>query len=233
MIEILTQKLQSCIEQDVWNSDDSDNPNLLITPKKDIIVEWSGNGFFEIQRNKVTFNDCVIGHTHCLRKNGTADEWTKFQKWYLDGFENKLFRVDVPLKRIETEITGESWDYTRWMRPGRGIGKTIAQTDIELVPDHMMNIIDIYYNAISALITVAQEYNETNIPDLSFRHLMKDDAGYYFVKNFDLWDQTPRKVIETCITLGEMFIQASSSSLPDGFFEEWSTKTRNKWNTLL
>ena len=34
MIDILTQKLQSCIIQDAWNSDDSDNPDLLILLRK-------------------------------------------------------------------------------------------------------------------------------------------------------------------------------------------------------
>ena len=233
MIDILTQKLQSCIDQDIWNSDDSENPNLLITPKKDIIVEWSGTGFFEVQRNKVTFNDCIIGHTYCIRKNGTLNEWTKFQKWYLEGVESGLFRTDVPLTRSEFEINGESWDYTRWMRPGAGIGKTTLQTDIDLVPEHLLKIIDSYHHAIKSMIDVAQEYNETTIPDLSFRHLMKDEKGYYFLKNFDLWDQTPQKVITTCLTLGEMFIQATSSKLPEGFLEDWSFKASGKWNTLL
>jgi hypothetical protein len=119
------------------------------------------------------------------------------------------------------------------MRPGPGVGNTVVQTNIELVPEHMLNIIDSYYNAIESMIKIAREYNTDTIPDLSFRHLMKDDAGYYFVKNYDLWDQTPQKVIATCITLGEAFIQASRNRLPDGFLEEWSSQATSKWNTLL
>jgi hypothetical protein len=62
---------------------------------------------------------------------------------------------------------------------------------------------------------------------------MKDDAGYYFVKNFDLWDQTIQQVISLNIELGEVFIKAGSSVLPAGFLQEWSTKARSKWNTLI
>jgi hypothetical protein len=233
MIDLLTQKLQSCIAQDLWNSDDSNNSNLLITPNKDIMVEWSGDGFFEVQKNKVTFNDCVIGHTYCLRKNGTAVEWTKYQKWYLESVESKLFRIDAPITRSEIEINGEVWDYTRWIRPGSGIGKTLAQTNIESLPEHMINIIDIYYNALASLIKIAREHNENTIPALSLRHLMQDNAGYYFVKNFDLWDQTIQRVVSLNIELGEVFIKAGSSVLPSGFLEEWTTKARNKWNTLI
>ena len=233
MIDILTQKLQSCIDQDLWNSDDSNNPDLLITPKKDIIVEWSGTGYFEVQRNKVTFNDCLIGHTYCIRKGGTLTEWTKFQQWYLEGVETKLFRTDVPLTRSELEINGEAWDYTRWMRPGSGVGHTTPQTNIELIPEHLIQIIDNYHDAVAAMIKVANQYNEVTIPDLTFRHLMKDDKGYYFVKNFDLWDQTPQKVITTCIALGELFIEATAATAPEGFREEWSSKATQTWGKLL
>jgi hypothetical protein len=40
MIDTLTEKLQRSINQDLWQSDDSNNVNLLISPKKDIIIEW-------------------------------------------------------------------------------------------------------------------------------------------------------------------------------------------------
>jgi hypothetical protein len=231
MIDILTQKLQWCIENDVWNSDDSENSSLLISPKKDIAVAWTRTGFYEAQREKITFNNCATGHTYCLRKNGTLHEWTKFQKWYLEGDNTSLFRTDTPITRTEIEIDGETWDYTRWMRPGSGIGKTNSQTNISEVPGHMMNIIDIYYDAVASLIKVARAYNEETIPDLSFRHLMIDDKGYYFVKNFNLWDQTPKKVVTTSITFGIMLIQATNS-LPSDFLDEWSTKATEKWSAL-
>lgn len=231
MIDILTQKLQWCIENDVWSSDDSENSSLLISPKKDIAIAWTRTGFYEAQREKITFNNCETGHTYCLKKNGTLHEWTKFQKWYLEGIDNKLFRVDAPLARVEVDIAGDSWEYTRWMRPGSGVGHTTTLTNIDLVPEHLTTIIDLYYNAVSALIKVAREYNEDTIPDLTFRHLMTDAQGYYFVKNFDLWDQTPEKVVTTCISLGEMLIR-SSNKMPEGFLEEWVAKSTEKWSTL-
>jgi hypothetical protein len=232
MIEILAQKLQSCIEQDIWNSDDSTNPDLIISPKKDIIIEWTDTGFFEIQKEKVMFNDCSIGHTYCLRKNGTLPEWTKFQLWYLEGIDSKLFRSDAPLLREDTTINGDSWDYTKWMRPGPGVGTVSIFNPITL-ETFLNEIVDPYYYAVAGAIKIAKENDDDRIPSISLLHGLKDNQGYYFTKNFDLWDQTPEKLIRLNIELGQIIIQENNATLPAGFKETWSEAVSQKWNSLL
>jgi hypothetical protein len=238
MIDILTQKLLTSLEQDIWNSDDSENTNLLISPKKDIVIEWTDTGYFEIQKSKVTFNNCVTGHTYCLRKNGTIDEWVKFQKWYLQGFNSKLYRTDVPISRDETEINGEQWDCTRWMRPGIGIGELNphrALSDVTAVPDFLNSIIDIYYEAIASALNIGRDYDPTDvrIPDITFRHLLSDSTGYYFVKNFDTWDQNPEKIITLCIGLAQLVMKDFGPAISEEFYNEWTDKATQKWMSLL
>ena len=232
MLNTLVQKLQSCIEQDTWNSDDSANPDLFISPKKDIIIEWTDTGYFEIQKEKITFNDCSIGHTYCLRKNGTLQEWTKFQQWYLKGIDSKLFRCDVPLSREDTTFNSESWEYIRWMRPGSGVG-TVNVFNPATLEIFLNEIIDPYYNAVSGAIKISKETDDGRIPSISLLHGLKDDQGYYFIRCFDLWDQNPNKVIQMNIEFGKTIIQENITSLPEGFKETWSEAMTQKWNTLL
>jgi hypothetical protein len=235
MIDILTKKLQSCIEQDIWNSDDSENSNLLISPKKDVVLEWTDTGFFEIKKEKVMFNNCVTGHTYCLRKDGTIDEWVKFQKWYLEGTNSKLFRTDVPLYREEIEIDSVIWDYTRWMRPGAGVGELTTHqvfSNPAALPDFLNDVIDIYYDALLAIIKVAEEYDDPRIPDITFRQVMKDDRGYYFINNFDTWNRTPHNVITASIKLGQMLIGWFGPAIPEWFLDDWTARASAKWNTL-
>jgi hypothetical protein len=235
MIDILTQKLQSCIEQDIWNSDDSENTNLLISPNKDVVLEWTDTGFFEVKKERVMFNNCVTGHTYCLRKDGTIDEWTKFQLWYLEGVNSKLFRTDVPLFRDEVEINSESWDYTHWMRPGAGVGELTTHqvfSNPAALPDFLNDVIDIYYDAMLAIIKVAEEYNDPRIPDITFRQVMKDDRGYYFINNFDTWNRTPYNVITASIKLGQMLIGWFGPAIPEWFLDDWTARASAKWNTL-
>jgi hypothetical protein len=232
MLDILTQKLQSFIEQDAWNSDDSTNPDLFVSPKKDIIIEWTDTGYFEVQKEKIMFNDCSIGHTHCLRKNGTSHEWTKFQLWYLEGIDSKLFRCDAPLLRQETTFNNESWDYSRWMRPGSGVG-TITVFNPATLEVYLTEIIDPYYHALAGALKIAKENSDGRIPSISLLHGLKDGQGYYFTRSFDLWDQNPNKVIRMNIEFGKTLIQGSIESLPEGFKETWSEAVEQKWGTLL
>jgi hypothetical protein len=232
MLDILTQKLQSCIEQDVWNSDDSTNPDLFVSPKKDIIIEWTDTGYFEVQKEKIMFNDCSIGHTHCLRKNGTLHEWTKFQLWYLEGIDSKLFRCDAPLLREDVPINEDSWDYSRWMRPGEGVG-TVNIFNPATLGVYLNEIIDPYYNALAGAIKIAKEHGDGRIPSISLLHGLKDDQGYYFTRSFDLWDQEPNKIIQMNIDFGKTIIQENIASLTEGFKEMWSEAAAQKWNKLL
>jgi hypothetical protein len=235
MIDILIQKMQTCLAQDAWNSDDSDNPDLLISPKKDIIIEWNDTGYFEIQRERVSFNDCVIGHTYSLKKNGDASNWIKFQQWYLDGVTSKNFRSDAPVKRTEVEIDGDTWEYTRWMRAGKGHGDVPFQyfANPELLPTFLNEIIDPYYEAVAGLIRVSKQYQDTSVPHLAITHGLKDKSGYYFVKSFDLWDQTPSRIIQMNLETGQLVIQHFQSALPKDFGQIWHETASQKWNSLL
>jgi len=241
MLSILTQKLQTATEQDIWNYDDSDDPNTLVSPLKDIVIEWAETGYFQIQKNKIMFNDCISGYTFTLRKNGTTEDWRKFQDLYVEASMSKLFRIDAPIFREVHEIDSTSWEYTKVARPGSGVGTVDNQHYINptLLVEFIDGIIDPYYHAIEAAIKVAKNSPPTKsdlpiaIPDISVRHILKDKQGYYFAKNFDLWDQEPSRVIEMCIGLCQMLIRDVGTSLSPEFIDDWTLRASNKWLSLV
>jgi hypothetical protein len=235
MINTLTEKLQRSINQDLWQSDDSNNVNLLISPKKDIIIEWIDTGYFEIQKNKILFNDCTIGHTYSLRKNGTLEEWSKFQHWHLEGEISGSFRTDIPRRREEVEINGEIWDYNHWKRPSHSIGAVVSQhfADPKLLPMFLNEIIDPYYEAVAGFIRIAKRYQLRLFPHLAILHGLKDEQGYYFIKCFDRWDQTLERSIEMNIETGQILIHRFQSVLPKDFGQQWYETASQKWKSLL
>jgi hypothetical protein len=249
MLDILKQKLQEAAEKDIWNSDDSNNPDILVSPLKDIVIEWTDTGYFQYQKEKVMFNDCTEGHTYILRK---ADlemlrcDWTKFQELYIDSATNKLFRVDAPIRREEVEFQDDVWEYARFARPGRGVGE---MTNYHLA--HPINairfldeIVDPYYYIIKSTIEVAKNnltpqgtttgyISPLAIPDISIRHALKDPRGYYFAKNFDLWNHSPENVITSCIDLAQIIIRNVIRDTAPGFIEDWTERATTKWMSLL
>ena len=242
MLDILTQKLQTAIEQDVWNYDDSNDPNVLVSPFKDIVIEWTDTGYYQYQKDKVMFNDCVNGHTYSLRKDGTTEDWKKFQDLFIDASETKLFRIDAPIFRQVHEIDNANWEYTKAARPGAGIGTVDDQhfMNPQLIKQFMEDIIDPYYHAIETAIKVAKNNPPTNsplpltIPDISVRHILKDKQGYYFAKNFDLWDQDPGRVIEMCVGTCQMIMRdIGTATISQEFIDQWTVTAVNKWTSLV
>ena len=235
MINSLTEKLQRSINQDVWNTEDATNPDLLISPKKDIIIEWIDTGYFEIQKNKILFNDCTVGHTYSLRKNGTPEQWNNFQLWHSEGETSGLFRTDIPRRREEIDVNGESWDYNHWTRPWPKVGAVVSQhfANPNLLPIFLNEIIDPYYEAVAGLIRISKRYQLRPFPHLSILHGLKDEQGYYFIKCFDLWDQTPERSIEMNIEIGQILIHRFQSVLPKDFGQQWYETASQKWKSLL
>jgi hypothetical protein len=246
MRDTLIQKLQTSIEQDIWNYDDSIDPNRLVSPLKDAVIEWNDTGYFEIKKDKIMFNDCVNGHTFTLKKNGTREDWKKFQDLFIEASETKLFRIDAPIFREELLIAEIPWEYTKVARPGGGVGQIADQhyMNTNLLVDFMNSIIDPFYYIIKSAIDVVNNnprltdpatgfHPPITIPQLSIRHALKDDQGYYFVKNFDQWDQNPEKVIRTCITLGQIMIKDLGTTVPPEFLNDWTVRSFNKWTSLL
>lgn len=241
MLDILTQKLQSAVDQDIWNYDDSNDANILVSPLKDIVIEWNDTGYYQIQQDKIMFNDCVNGHTFTFRKNGSREDWKKFQDLFIDASETKLFRIDAPIFREEHEIGDDVWEYTKVARAGAGVGTVADQHYINptQLAEFMDSIIDPYYHAIETAIKVANNNPPTvsllpvAIPDISVRHILKDKQGYYFAKNFDYWDQDPKRVIEMCIGLCQMLINDVGTNLPSEFVDQWTQRASNKWLSLV
>jgi hypothetical protein len=247
----LSQALQSAVDQDIWNSDDSNNPDLLITPSKDIAIKWTDTGYYQIQLNKIMFNDCVEGHTYTYRKTsaenplstrepGSRKEWKMFQDLFIEASTSKLFRIDAPISREEIEVGEETWEYTRAARPGTGIGEITNQhwLNPKSIETFLNNIIDPYYYAIQAAIKVARNNLEIDgeiyIPKIGIAHILEDKDGYYFVKNFDSWNQTPDRVIRQNIKISQVLIQKiAKSEVSDDFLNQWTTGAFNKWMSLL
>ena len=246
MIDILIEKLETATANDIWNYDDSSDSDVLVAPLKDIVIEWTDTGYFQIQKEKIMFNDCVNGHTYTFRKNGSREDWKKFQDLFIEASETKLFRIDAPIFREEKDKDEAPWEYTKVARPGGSVGQVSDQhfMNKEMIGQFLDDIIDPYYHAIEAAIKVAKNNPlpvnpETGfappltIPDISIRHALKDSQGYYFAKNFDVWDQIPEKVIRMCIGTGMMLIRDIDHDLPADFIEKWTVKAFDKWTSLL
>lgn len=246
MRDILIQKLQKVTEQDIWNYDDSNNPDILVSPLKDVVIEWTDAGYFEIKKDKIMFNDCVNGHSYTLRKNGSREDWKKFQDLFIEASKTELFRIDAPIFREELLIAETFWEYTKAARPGGGVGAVVDQHYMNpiLLIDFLNDIIDPFYYIIKSAIDVANNnprpfdpatgfYVPITIPHISIRHALKDNQGYYFAKIFDRWEQTPEKVIRTSIMLGQLLIKDLGTTLPPEFLNDWTARAFNKWTLLL
>jgi len=247
----LSQALQSAVDQDIWNSDDSNNPDLLITPSKDIAIKWTDTGYYQIQLNKIMFNDCVEGHTYTYRKTsaenplstrepGSRKEWKMFRDLFIEASTSKLFRIDAPISREEIAIGEATWEFTKVARNGQGIGKIVSQhyltpTEVETF---LNNILDPYYYAIQAAIKVAKNNleieGEIYIPPIGITHIIQDQQGYYFAKNFDSWNQPPDRVIRQSIKVAQSLIRdIANSEVSTDFLNQWTTKAFIKWTSLL
>lgn len=245
MLNTLIEKLQSSIDRDVWNYDDFNDKNILVSPLKDTVIEWNDIGYFQIQREKIMFNDCANGHTYTLRKNGEEEDWKKFQDLFIDASNTKLFRIDAPIFREVHTIDNISWEYTKAARPGGGVGEVADQhlMNTNLIVDFMNGIIDPYYYIIKSAITVANNNKvidpttklelPVTIPYIIIRHALKDTQGYYFAKVFDQWHRTPKDIIETCIKFGQILIKDVGTNVPPEFLDDWTARASNKWTSLL
>lgn len=247
----LSQALQSAIDQDIWNSDDFNNPDLLITPSKDFAIKWTDTGYYQIQPDKIMFNDCVEGHTYTYKKSspgnqlsslapGSRKEWKMFQDLFIEASTSGLFRIDAPISREEIEVGEETWEYTRAARPGAGVGEITEQHWLtpKKIESFLNNIIDPYYYALQAAIKVARNNLEIDgeiyIPNIGVAHILEDGQGYYFVKNFDRWNHTPDKVIRQNIKMAQLLIQEiARSEVSDDFLNQWTSKAFTKWMSLL
>jgi len=249
----LSQALQSAIDQNIWNSDDFNNPDLLISPLKDFAINWTDTGYYQIETDKIMFNDCIEGHTYTYRKsfagnldstrapisNGSRKEWKMFQDLFIEASTSGLFRIDAPISREEIEVGEEIWEYTRAARPGAGVGEIAGHYLYpNTIETFLNNIIDPYYYAMQAAIKVARNNLEINgeiyVPEIGIIHILEDAQGYYFVKNFDSWTQTPDKIIRQNIKIAQFLIQEiAKSEVSDDFLNQWTTKAFTKWMSLL
>jgi hypothetical protein len=250
----LSQALKSAVDQNIWNSDDFNNPDLLITPAKDVAIQWTDTGYYQIESDKVMFTDCTEGHVYTYRKttpenidstkapisHGSRKEWKMFQDLFVEASTSGLFRIDAPISREEIEVGEEIWEYTRVSHPGAGVGEIIDQhwSKPNSIEPFLNNIIDIYYYVIQAAIKVARNNSEIDspilIPYIAIAHIIEDRQGYYFAKNFDFWNQSPDKVIRQNIQVAQFFIQEiAKSQVSDDFLNQWTTRAFNKWMSLL
>lgn len=256
----LSQTLQTAINQDIWNSDDSTNPDLLITPLKDVAIQWNDTGYFQIQKEKISFTDCETGHTYAIRKTyddkqtyvnelgethfyeyGSRREWKMFQDLFIEGSNSGTFRIDAPISNEEVEINGVVWEFTKVARNGPGIGKIVDQHffNPKSVETFLNNIIDPYYYMLKGAIKSAKQnlpvpLSPIFIPAIGVAHILQDEQGYYFTKNFDNWRQPPDKVIRQAIAVSQNLIQnVGGDEVSNDFLNQWTTKAFMKWTSVL
>jgi hypothetical protein len=223
--------------QSKWNYDDLDDPNVLISPNKDIAIEWSDYGLYRITKTQSqltlmdNWNVLKAGHTFTMYKVWDNTDWYKFQMVYLEGVGSKNFRTDIPINRTTVNFNNHLWEYTHIMRPDNGIGQTnmhyFDQEKIRLESD-VNNLIDQFYYLVKSMITVSPN---GLIPPFNCISALRDDSGFYFLKGFRGWSQPPSKIIHASILAAPLWL--TSMGLSETFINNWVSSATSKWKSLL
>jgi hypothetical protein len=217
-IEKLSGKIYLCKHETIaawWGVE------LPTTPS---IIEWDDNGCFLISPHSITYCDFSIGRTQKISRKINLNDWSLFQKIYLDGWNSKLFRTDLPAKREVISINGEDWEYTETVRPGPGNGE-IVPTEYKSSDDITLEI-DAIYNFIKSAISLSP-----TIPLIRFNNLRRDDVGVYFYSDWGDWIHSPQFVIKNLLHSVRNYIGTNFRKFEDA--DTVYSQIENKWNSLL
>jgi hypothetical protein len=224
--------------QSTWNYDYLNDPNVLISPNKDIALEWTDYGLHRTTKTQSqltvldAWNRLKPGQTFTMYKVWDATDWYKFETVYKEGIKTKNFRTDIPVNRFTVEFDNNLWEYTHLMRPGTGIGQTNVHyfdpDKINLESD-VNNLIDQFYYLVKSMIEVSPN---GLIPPFSCMHALRDTEGFYFSKGFRGWSQPPSKIIQSSILTSSVWL-AHLTGLNDAFVTNWVSSAKSKWESLL
>lgn len=244
MIVQLKEKLASYTPEK-WNYDDSNDPNILIGSSKTTAFEWDDNGFYQIYQlppkdtgdekvtqYRISYTNCVEGHTYALAQNYGPNDWMMYQEVYLEGIRTKKFRVDAPLERELVDVNGEQWEYTRVMRPGQGHGENQYNVPPEQVVDYFQSTVQEYYDLLSAYISVGKAHGLNKIPRLNVFHKSRDNQGFYYTRNAQMWDKDIGSVVRQSLGMFEFLISKPTvidNNLKASILEQATIK----WNSLI
>lgn len=235
IIDILQNKYDEY--QSKWDYDDRNDPNVLISPNKDIALEWTDYGLYRVTQTQSQltlmdyWNGLEPGHTYTMYKVWGPDDWSMFQSVYVEGIMSESFRTDIPVNRFTTEFNGSLWEYTHIMRPGMGFGQTdVHYFDRERarLEIDVNNLIDQFYCLVQSMISVS---TTGLIPPLNCCYALRDDQGFYFPKGFRGWPHAPSKIIQSSIASSRDWL--ASLGLGEQFINTWIATATSKWGTLL
>ena len=223
--------------QSKWDYDDRNDPNVLISPNKDIALEWTDYGLYRVTQTQTQltlmdyWNGLEPGHTFTMYKVWDANDWPRFQSLYVIGATTEQFRTDVPVNRFTTEVNGDLWEFNQIIRPGMGFGQTDMhsfdreRTRLEI---DVNNLIDQFYHLIKSMMDVSPN---KLIPPTNCCYALRDDLGFYFPKGFRGWSQPPAKIIQASLATSQSWL--TSLGLRQEFIANWISTATSKWGTLL
>lgn len=193
-----------------------------------------GNKFFYESPEKIQCYDLDDGRTHSIDRDWNPNDWRLFRLLYVKGFQENLFRIDVPLEQQTFDMHGHLWQYTKVMRPGLANGAHNAtvwnETLEQNVTEYYETMIDHVYNLLFAAVDIADLENNGLIPLFSGKRT-RDDEGYYFVKTFDGWNSSLQTVINTLVNRYNN--PANNHLCTPEYLADWEQRARTKWEALL
>jgi hypothetical protein len=195
------------------------------------------NKFYYIMPDEIRCYDLDIGRTYIFEKNWGESDWHLYRLLYLKSYNEKKFRIDVPIKQEISTVNGENWQYTEVMRPGLENGEYIrfyATSTAEDMATKAINIYELLIDQVYELLSASKEIsleNNSGIP-LFTGKFGEDAEGYYFLKNFGIWNSSISENIDKIIKKWS-YNNNDFANLPEEYKIDWAIRARTKWEILL
>jgi hypothetical protein len=217
-----------------WGYDDSQDPDILISPEKNVAIEWTTDGMYKISKLdlavEIEFTNFRQGHTFGIYQGCDLESWQKYRELYIKASTTNAFRIDVPLSFDKIDFKGEEWEYHHLMRPGNSMGFcNYHHYDPEKLNllTHLDQLIENYYQ----LMLSAKDIGGGLVPATLIGNTLRDHEGFYFVRQTRRWDQDVVKIINDSIyslsILLKYFLGLEESS-----YQQWQIDAVSRWESL-
>jgi hypothetical protein len=232
LVEKLKEKYSEW--ENKWDYDDSQDPDILISPEKDIAIEWTDNGMYKISKSgldvEIEFTDFRQGHTFGLYRGYDIESWQKYRELYVKASTSNAFRIDVPLSIDKIDFKGEEWEYHHMVRPGSSMGFcNFNHYDPEKLNllTHLNQLTENYYQLMSA----AKDIGDGLVPAVLIGNTLRDSEGFYFVRQTRRWDQDIVKTIDDSIYSLPIFLKYFLE-IEESTCQQWKIDAVSKWESL-
>jgi hypothetical protein len=220
-----------------WDYDDSQDPNILIAPEKDVAIEWADNGMYKISKMdlnvEIEYTDFREGHTFGIYQGYDMDSWQKYRELYIRSKTN-AFRIDVPISVDKIDFKGEEWEYHHLMRPDNSLGfANFHHFDPEKLnlSTHLNQLKDSYYQVLLSAKEIAAEYGNDDLPAILVGNVLRDHLGFYFIRPGRRWNQKIDRLVDDSVH-AVPFLFKYALHLDDAIYQEWKTDAISKWESL-